>query len=187
MIDNNLNPYALLLIGIQRIDKTFFENLKQNVESYRYLLLIMHKFKNNKKYSAEEMIVLFFKELFFERDIAKEYEKHREGNSYFSTFRYRVGHFLNNLENEILLLSIFLKDVGFDFGPKGLTFEELFLKYEKPLKKYLVEYELDYGICKTTKINDYCQLLKKEASQEILEQERIISAPKSEDKRFIRK
>src|SRR3989339_749174 len=173
MIDNNLNPYALLLIGIQRIDKTFFENLKQNVESYRYLLLIMHKFKNNKKYSAEEMIVLFFKELFFERDIAKEYEKHREGNSYFSTFRYRVGHFL--------------KDVGFDFGPKGLTFEELFLKYEKPLKKYLVEYELDYGICKTTKINDYCQLLKKEASQEILEQERIISAPKSEDKRFIRK
>src|SRR3989339_607044 len=175
MIDNNLNPYALLLIGIQRIDKTFFENLKQNVESYRYLLLIMHKFKNNKKYSAEEMIVLFFKELFFERDIAKEYEKHREGNS------------LNNLENEILLLSIFLKDVGFDFGPKGLTFEELFLKYEKPLKKYLVEYELDYGICKTTKIIDYCQLLKKEASQEILEQERIISAPKSEDQRFIRK
>src|SRR3989339_254470 len=170
MIDNNLNPYALLLIGIQRIDKTFFENLKKNVEtnkylelnsedffknvkiffeikgwkyffnlkenyigsdkeifykkqiveSYRYLLLIMHKFKNNKKYSAEEMIVLFFKELFFERDIAKEYE-------------------------------------------------------------------IDYGICKTTKINDYCQLLKKEASQEILEQERIISAPKSEDKRFIRK
>jgi len=160
---------------------------KEIVEAYRYVLLIMKKFENNKKFSAEEMIFLFFKELFFEESLKEKYKDHREGGCYFNTFIYKIRYFLRDISSEILLLSIFLKEIDFDFGSSGIKFKEIFSKYEKPIEKYLVEYEFDYEKYENMKIHNYCQLVKKRESEETVDMERYMSNPTDEECRFVRR